>query len=310
MTVNFNLVLVHSAEWQARADFETIKRHVEELAPDIEVFIVSNETPSSYTRRKAAARPSLVFSPIRLLAFAPGRGKVYAGKPMSKLVEMQKLAAGGMRVPRFTEIRPGTVLSPEDYGPHTIVKASYAYAAWGQGIELQLTENVRYRPPEDYPQDHPGRRASMVAQAYIDCGHAMSCRVLTLFGAPIFSYLRRATKPLALAGKVEPFAVPDFLPAPPDMTAHVTQEPDMLAFAAKAYEAMPEVALQACDILRDKEGGLHLLEINPGGGTWMFSSRNAQVYKDRLGTDDLAAYFDAFRVCARVLVERTRAEAV
>jgi hypothetical protein len=55
---------------------------------------------------------------------------------------------------------------------------------------------------------------------------------------------------------------------------------------------------------------LHLLEINPGGGTWMFSSRNAQIYKDRLGTDDLAAYFDAFRVCARVLVERTRAEAV
>lgn len=84
----------------------------------------------------------------------------------------------------------------------------------------------------------------------------------------------------------------------------------MLAFAAKAYEAMPEVALQACDILRDKQGRLHLLEINPGGGTWMFSSRNAQVYKDRLGTDDLAAYFDAFRVCARVLVERTRAEAV
>jgi hypothetical protein len=310
MTAKFNLVLVHSTGWQAITDFEAIKRHVEELAPDIEVFIVSNEAPSSYTRKKAAARPSLVFSPIRLLAFAPVRGKLYAGRPMSKLVEMQKLAAGGMCVPRFEEIRPDTALSPEDYGAHTIVKASYAYAAWGQGIELQLTENVRYRPPDEYPKDHPGHRAPMVAQAYIDCGHAMSCRVLTIFGTPIFSYLRRATKPLALAGKTGPFEVPDFLPAPPDMTAHVVQEPDMLAFAAEAYEAMPEVALQACDILRDKEGRLHLLEINPGGGTWMFSSKNAQMYKDRLGTDDLSTYFDAFRVCARVLVERTRAEAV
>ena len=103
-------------------------------------------------------------------------------------------------------------------------------------------------------------------------------RSYSSIGAPIFSYLRRSTRPLALAGKTGPFDVPDFLPAPPDMTAHVTQEPDMLAFAAKAYEVMPEVALQACDILRDREGGLHLLEINPGGGTWMFSSRNAQVY--------------------------------
>jgi hypothetical protein len=72
---------------------------------------------------------------------------------------------------------------------------------------------------------------------------------------------------------------------------------------------MPEIALQACDILRDKDGRLFLVEINPGGGTWMFSNPSSQGYRDRLGIENLAAPFNAFEVCARLLIERTRSEA-
>ena len=53
-----------------------------------------------------------------------------------------------------------------------------------------------------------------------------------------------------------------------------------------------------------------MLEVNPGGGTWMFSSSGAHAYKEVLGIDDLSVEFDAFRVIAQALVERTRAEAV
>jgi hypothetical protein len=73
---------------------------------------------------------------------------------------------------------------------------------------------------------------------------------------------------------------------------------------------MPEVALQACDIVRETvTGRLYLLEVNPGGGTWMFSSESCANYKQSLGISDLTTEFDAFRTIARVLVERTRAEA-
>lgn len=310
MAARRNLILVHSDGWQDVADLTAIKAHVETTAPDIEVFIASNMARSSYTRRKAAGRPTLVFSPVQLLSFQPERGKIYAGQPMSKLVEMQRLAAAGMPVPEFEEIRPGTVLSAEVYGPYVIVKPSFAWASWGSGVELRCTENVRYRAAEEFPENHPGRRGPMVAQKFIDCGRAMTCRVLTLFGAPIFTYCREATKELALATRREPFTPADFMPAPPDSIAYVTHDAEMLAFAAAAYRAMPDVALQACDILRGKDGALHILEINPGGGTWMFSSKTASGYKARLGIGDLAGPFDAFRTCARVLIERTRAEAV
>ena len=92
-----NLVLVHSAGWQDVADFHAIKLRVEKTAPDIEVFVASNDIRSSLTRKRAAERPTLVFSPIRLLAFRPARGKVYAGRHMSKLIEMRRLADGGVR---------------------------------------------------------------------------------------------------------------------------------------------------------------------------------------------------------------------
>ena len=304
-----NLVLVHTMGWQDVADFNTIKAHVEEMAPDIAVFIASNLIASSFTRRKAAARPTLVFSPLRLLKFKPDRGKIYEGQPMSKLIEMRRLSEAGIPVPHFEEIRPETVLSPDVYGPYVIVKPSYELASWGQGVELRRTEEVKYRPPADYSEEHPGRLGPMIAQKFIDCGSAMTARVLTMFGMPLFTFCRQSTKPLALDPAQEVFKQSDFMPSAPDLDCYATHDKDFLDFAAAAYRAMPDVALQACDILHEKSGNLYLLEINPGGGTWAFSNTSAEGYRKRLGIQDLAAEFDAFRTCARVLIERTRAEA-
>jgi hypothetical protein len=309
MIPNRNLILVHSQGWQDVADFEAIRAYVEDSAPDIEVFIVSNVARSSLTRKKAAARPTLVFSPLSLLDFRPMRGKVYQGCTMSKLVEMARLTAAGLPVPIHEEIRPGTVLSPESYGPYVVVKPAHDLASWGNGIELHRTQDVRYRSPSELPEEHPGRRGPMVAQAYVDCGRAMTCRVLTLFGVPIFTYLRESTRPLALEELSPPYRQEDFMPVNVELKVSSTHGADYLALAAAAYRAMPEIALQACDILRDRQGKLHLLEINPGGGTWMFSNHYAAAYKELLGVDDLTTEFDAFETCARLLVARTRAEA-
>lgn len=304
-----NLVLVHSEGWQDIGDFYAIKSRVEAAAPDIEVFIASNATRSSATRKKAARRPTLVFSPICLLSFQPDRGKIYQGRQISKLEEIRALAAGGVAVPPFEEIVPETRLDPAIYGPLVLVKPSFALASWGQGVELRRTETVRYRPLEDYPEHHPGRWGPMIAQKFIDCGHAMTARVLTLFGEPIFTFVRESTKPLQLDPERETFEPGDFMPAPPDVKLYASHDPELLAFAARIYRAMPDVALQGCDILRDRNGDLYVIEINPGGGTWAFSNKSAPGYRRALNTEDLTREFDAFTTCARLLIERTRAEA-
>ena len=305
-----HLVLVHSEGWQDINDFHALKRSVEALAPDIKVFIASNDIASSTTRKQASRRPTLVFSPLRLGAFKPDRGKVYAGRPMSKLDEMRRLEAAGIPVPEFEELTADTVLDRDRYGPLTILKPSYAFATFGSGIELWRTSAVRYRPPDEYPAWHPGRVAPMIAQRYIDCGLPMTCRVLTFFGEPVFTYLRQSTVKLRLPDAADVFEQRDYMPSPPDMSVSLSTDPDFLAFASLAHAAMPDVALQACDILKEEATGrLYLLEINPGGGTWMFSNDNAPGYRRVLGISDLMAPFGALERMARALVRRTRIEA-
>lgn len=304
-----NLVLVHTPGWQSIADFEEIGARVRDLAPDIDVFIATNTARCSVTRKRAARRPSLIFSPIKLLAFQPLRGKIYEGRVMNKLVELARLKAAGLPVPDYEEIRPETRLTSERYGPWVVVKPSYELSSWGNGIELCRPETVRFRAQHEFPEDHPGRFSPMFAQKYIDCGKPMTCRVLTLFGQPLFTYLREAVNAVCIDSLNEPVPKTAFMPIDQELRISSTRDADFLELAAAAYSAIPEVALQGCDILRDRDGKLHLLEINPGGGTWMFSNKFAPAYRKALGVDDLTAEFDAFSTCARLLVERTRAEA-
>ena len=79
----------------------------------------------------------------------------------------------------------------------------------------------------------------------------------------------------------------------------------------RTYSALPESALQGVDIIREaKSGKLYVLEANPGGNTWIFSKGDMTArLKAALGVERLTDQFDAFRTAAKVLIERTRAEA-
>lgn len=306
MATERSLILVHSPGWQDAADFHDIARRVERLAPEIATFVVSNDSSASVTRRHAAQRPTLVFSPIRLGTFRPRRGIVFEGRTMSKLDEMDRLARAGLPVPAYEPLTPETKLDAAHYGPFVVVKPSHALASFGQGIDLMPIDRVRYRRPEDFPDRHPGRHAPMIVQRFVDCGFAMTCRVLTLFGAPLLTYCRQSTVPLSLDDKSGNFVQADFMPTRPNMRVHAPRDADILDLAARAYAALPDAALQACDILRDRDGHLHILEVNPGGGAWMFSNSGAPRFREALGVDDLTHLFDAFEVCAKNLVEKTR----
>ncbi len=306
MAIERNLILVHSPGWQEVADFHDIARRVQSLAPEIATYVVSNDSSAPVTRRQASMHPTLTFSPIRLRTFRPGRGIVFEGRTISKLEEMGRLARAGLPVPEYEPLTADTRLDRMRYGRLVILKPSYALASFGQGIDLMESDHVRFRQPEDFPDQHPGRRGPMIVQRFVNCGFAMTCRVLTLFGAPLLTYCRESTVPLAIDEKSGDFTQADFMPTRPNMRVYAPRDADILELAARAYAALPEAALQACDILRDRDGRLHILEVNPGGGAWMFSNRSAQRFRDALGIDDLTQPFDAFAVCARQLVEKTR----
>lgn len=315
MEVERNLILVHTPGYQDVADFQAIARAVNKLAPDIEVFIASNNIASSATRRIAGRLPTLIFSPGNLLSFRPLRGKIYAGSPIPKLEQIARFEAAGLPVPASVEITPDVDLPAETFGPYVVVKPGYSQSSRGQFITLMRREAVRFQPPKSFPEDHPGRYGPMIAQKFVDTGDFVSHhRVLTLFGVPLLAFETISeTMRAPLDSSDEALAEIPLKARRRDgpIKREFTTDSDILALATRTYSALPEIALQGVDIIREeKSGKLYVLEANPGGNTWIFSKGEMTTrLKSALGVERLTDQFDAFTAAAKILVERTRTEA-
>jgi hypothetical protein len=320
MTIERHLILVHTPGDQDVRDWQDIGRTVSQLAPDIEVFIAQNDLPCSVTRRHAATRPTLVVSPGQLLQFRPIRGKIYAGSPIPKLEQVARFRAAGVPTPESVEITPDVALPEAAFGSHVVVKPGHSLASGGSHMTLMRREAVRFRAPESYPDNHPGRQGPMYAQRFVDTGPFVNhYRVLTLFGEPLLAF--------KTTSQVErpPLDAPDDVLATVQIKAtrkggiplrrELFQDSDVLTMARRTYLALPEIPLQAVDIAKDAAtGSLFVLEANPGGNTWIFSKRSgsgmsAASLTKALGVERLTDQFDAFTAAARVLIERTRSAA-
>jgi len=307
-----NLVLVHEPYVQDRADIEAIAREIRVLAPDIEVFIVSNDNRSLTTRKWAARRPTLVYSPTELRGFEPMRGKVYAGALITKDVQIRRLSENDVPVPDFAVLTGDFELVLDRFGPVVMLKSS-GLTSHGRGMQMVDTASLAGERWRDHPAVRAAGEAPMVVQRFVDTGEFPShYRVLTLFGEPIFGFRALSTVPRPPLD-----AASDMLANGPFMAKHgqrrliVPVEKDVLDLARKTFHAIPEVALHGCDIIRESgTGRLFVLEINPGGNTWSFSSQWAGLLRTELGMPDLSTQFDAWRTCARVLVQHTRQDAV
>src|SRR5437016_5899282 len=113
-----NLLILHTQGHQALSDWQTVEEMIDATAPDIEVRIGSNDSPSPAIGRWQVTRPSLVFSPFRLLAYRPPGGKVYAGREIGKIAEWQRMVECGLPVPRTARLVPELRLRPEVWGEY------------------------------------------------------------------------------------------------------------------------------------------------------------------------------------------------
>ncbi|HEV7719515.1 MAG TPA: hypothetical protein VGO70_11135 [Arsenicitalea sp.] len=310
------MVIVHQPGWQSLSDWHAIANTVGRIDPSIATFVVSAHIADDAAQH-AASRPTLVFSPGPLGRFIPKRGKVYHGRPIHKFEQLRRLAEAGVRVPRTTLLRPDTKLDPAEWGEFVVVKPTdIASSSHGDGIGLMRTERVRYIAPEEYPPGHPGRAGPMVVQHFVDTGAQISSyRVLTLFGQPLYCMsVRSEAERAPLSGDntaIEAISIAS--QSVTTSTKEFVYEADVIALAAAAYRAIPEAPLQGCDVVRDAvTRAVYVLELNPGGNTWHFSSSHNAENRVKNGSEVERlrhTHLDAFGSAAHVLAERTRSEA-
>lgn len=320
LDIKRHLVIVHQPKWQALGDWIEIARTIRSVDPGTAVFVANSDRENVELRDQAATLPSLVFSAGPLGSFVPARGKVYHGRPIHKFEQLRRLDEAGVRVPPTTMLRPDTRLDRALWGEFVVVKPTdIASSSHGTGIQLMRTERVRYIRPEDYPEGHPGRKGPMVVQKYIDTGPRIAVyRVLTLFGEPLYFQHVESTH-----HRVGLDSADEQIEAEVIATQGVPQEArrktfvfraDIAALVRAAYRAIPEVPLQGCDVVCDASTGLpYILELNPGGNTWHFSSSFQDAARAIEGPEiqlQRRWHLDAFGTAAHVLADVARREAV
>jgi hypothetical protein len=170
---------------------------------------------------------------------------------------------------------------------------------------------VRWRPREDYPEGHPGRRGPMLAQQFVYTGPwPVSYRVLTYFGEPVSALRyegRRDLPPLeASDGLKKAGGGLSIVASARGCTISLVEDADIIELARRTHALFPRSPSLGVDLVRDHATGKpYVLEVNNGGHSWNFTS-DAGLEVSRTFGLDYYAQFGALERIARRSVEVAR----
>ncbi len=306
-----NLILVHQKTKQDPEDYREIARLVEDSGQGISVFIVDTKDRSPSVAGMDETQSTLTVSPMPLKQFRPPRGTVLQGFEYPKGEQYEMLSAVAMPVPEWIRITPDTKLDPEAWGPYVVVKPELGRK--GAEIFIKRTGRVRYRAPEEFDEDHPGRKASMLAQRFIYTGRWPSnFRVVTLFGKALMCWLCEADHShVPLNSRFDFKAKGGITVVSNKRTSSYSLSFDegVIALAEACHRAFPDQPVLGTDIVRDSDTGeLYVLECNPRGDAWLLSSDMGRMIEQANGLD-FKSQFDGLKIAASVLAEVTLARA-
>jgi hypothetical protein len=304
-----NLLIVQTAPEQDPSDWIAIQQRIERNAPDIEVRIADNRNRNPVTARWQVRRPSLVFSPVRLIDFFPRGGAVYCGHILGKDEQLRRLSAIGISTPRTATLSPLSSFDSAEWGEYVIVKPNNLNS--GVGVKLVRTADLSAR----YDELTALADDQILVEPYIDHaedGYPAEYRVMSMFGRALYCVRNRwgnKRPPLAEIA-ANPLGV--IASNNKTMGGHVRaicNDPEIVSLGQRAHAAFPECPVIGVDIIRERRSGrLFVLEVNPHGAVWHFSSPFAKNL-DPEYVRARYAQFNALDLAADLLIEKTRTEA-
>lgn len=316
VALKLNLVFFCTHGRQFR-DFREIGRRITERAPDIATTVFTTRAAV----RPMLAAPLLIQRPTVSIEMdgRRHRPRILRGIRLShgsvangKIGQYERLMARNVPVPEWTEITPETSLDPAIWGPYVVVKPSRGKR--GAYVRISRTGRVRYRRPEDFPDGHLGRTGPMLAQRFVYTGcWPVSYRVLTYFGVPVASVRYDGRQDKAPLNGPDDFKAAggglSIVASAKGSSITLSAEAEVLDLARRAHGAFPLWPSLGIDIVRDdKSGTLYVLEVNPGGDTWIFTSDSGIEVQAEFGLD-FYAQFGAFDAIAERSIEIVRKHA-
>ena len=321
-----NLILIHRGP-EYEQDFAEISAKVFALDPDITIYSLATRSTEQLPEA-AWQRPTLTVALNAKFYLKVKRGPVLKNYQIDKLAQHRIFAEAGLPTPPTLPLRFGTLLDPIMFGDFVLIKPmSLGLGSQGRGVQLFRRKRLEKMTAADFPPGHlihKDRRGFLV-QKFVNTGeHVSYNRLSTFFSEPLYSYFSRAKSP---RGSLDsPDAIIEKLPITNNASGFrersLRAEEDIVALARRVHDAFPDVPLLGTDILREHgTGKLFVIECNPGGNTWHFSSKMNLPLRLTLGSASLVGQkkahavarqmhidqFNAFDRAARVLTEKTQA---
>lgn len=321
-----NLILIHRGP-EYEQDFMEISEKVFAMDPDITIYAL--DTGSADQLPEAAwQRPTLTVALSTTFNLKIRRGPILKNRQIGKLAQHKVFQDAGVPTPPTQQFRFGMRLDPIMFGEFVIIKPmSLDLGSQGRGVQLIRRKRLETMGRQDFPPDHliHKDREGYIVQKFINTGEYVSYnRMSTFFSQPMYSYFSRAKSPRGSLDSADDIV--EALPVTNNSNSFrergLRAEEDIVALAMQVHDAFPTVPLLGTDILREEETGkLYVIECNPGGNTWHFSSKMNLPLRHTLGKASLVGpkkahviarqmhidQFNAFDRAARILVEKTHA---
>ncbi|HUQ38305.1 MAG TPA: hypothetical protein VM144_18200 [Aestuariivirga sp.] len=321
-----NLILIHRGP-KYEQDFAEISTKIFALDPDITIYSLATGTTDQLPQT-AWQRPTLTVALNAKFNLEVKRGPVLKNHQIDKLVQYRIFREAGLPTPPTLPFKFGMQLDPIMFGEFVLIKPmSLTLGSQGRGVQLFRRKRLERMTSRDFSPDHLIHKAGegFLVQKFIDTGELVSYnRVSTFFSEPMYSYFSRAKSPRGSLGS--PDELIEKLPITNNASSFrersLRAEEDIVALAKRVHDAFPDIPLLGTDILREQgTGKLLVIECNPGGNTWHFSSQMNMPLRLALGKASLVGpkkahavarqmhidQFNAFDRAARVLTEKTQA---
>jgi hypothetical protein len=318
-----NLIIIHRGPEYVR-DFTEIAERISAIEPSISVFCIDSTTTRAMAD-DAWKRPTLTVALMSRFKTDIRRGPVLANRAIHKTGQYRIFMQAGLPTPTTLRFTPGMKLDPIMFGEYVVIKpTSPNLASYGRGIQLFRRRILESMKIADFPRDHliHRDRNGFIVQRFIDTGPMIPCtRLMTLFGMPLscWSTSERVPRP-PLEGNDEEIEKLRITSNTGDLLNRFPcNDPDLLALAPRVGAAFAAIPVLGIDIIREERTGkLFILEVNPGGNTWHFSSGALAEIRQEIGGASIVGakkgeligrqriidQFDAFDRAAEVLVSK------
>lgn len=303
-----NLILLHRGP-RYENDFREIGERVHALDPSITIIYLSAGLDAKIPDPEWQF-PTLTVAMCDVFKLPLRRGTLLKNHPIDKFGQQDSLRRHQIATPMAMPFHFDMKLDPILFGDFVILKPlDPRLGSHGQGIRVLRRARAEAITPSDFAEDHPIIQSpkGYIVQRFVYTGeYANTYRVTTFLGEPLFAFGARSTVPSPPLDAPDPVIEAGGFTQKFDSVVTFEKRDDLLALARDVAAAFKDIPLLGMDFVRDARTGKDfVLEVNPGGNTWHFSS---EMWEDRHRKDPglrkvMLYQFSAFDAAAKVLVE-------